>query len=226
MFLQRWSFVVHSIQERTFINSPVLSLFNSQVLQPPDSETLLTEVSQHLCEIEVSVTKELSDAGTHTILDALESAIWWGNKPACFKTFSDIILIRLKRDDREGGAGVEILPRLPLSRFAVDFYEKTEERILFRKGIKDTLENLRRREESLTWIEKGGKKYSASQVLEATIQYVEGMEGKKMYEEELDDEENASRMEIDTENALPAITTQLKLSLETLNQKLQGILTC
>jgi hypothetical protein len=180
MFLQRWSFIVDSIQQRTSINTPVLSIFNSQIYQPEDSKTLPRE--EHICEIKISIPRELSDSGNHTILDALESTIWWGSRPACLKSFSDILLIRLKRDDREDGAGVEILPRLPLSRFAFDFYQETEEKIRFRKGIKDTLENLRKREDMLTWVEKAGEKYHATQVLEATIQYVEGMEGKTMFE--------------------------------------------
>ena len=223
-FLQRWSFIADSISKRTFIKSPVLSVFNSQIYQPQYTETSDEEVSQYLCEIDALVSRELSDTGNHTILDALESVIWWGQSSACLKTFSDILLIRLKRDDREGGAGVEILPRLPLSRFAYDYHKKAEEKISFRKGIKTTLENLRKREEMLTWIEKAGNKYNAIQVLEATIQYVEGMEGKKMFNQgDVDDEENSSRMDIDSsENSLPAITAQLKMSLEALNQKLLG----
>jgi hypothetical protein len=191
--------------------------------QPEDPETSHMEVSEHLCEIEISIPRELSDSGNHTILDALESTIWWEPIPACLKSFSDILLIRLKRNDREDGAGVEILSRLPLSRFAFDFYKETEEKIRFRKGIKDTLENLRKRENMLTWVEKAGKKYHATQVLEATIQYVEGMEGKTMFEGDLEDDENSSRMDIDSENTLPVITAQLRSSLEALNQKLQGI---
>ena len=211
-----------SIQQRTSVETPVLSIFNSQIYQPADSETSPREISEHLCEFAISIPRELSDSGNHTILDALETSIWGGSKPACLKLFSDILLIQLKRDDREDGAGVEILPRLPLSRFAVDFYQETEEKIRFRKGIKDTLENLRKREDMLTWVEKAGQKYHATQVLEATIQYVEGMEGKTIFDGDLEDDENSSRMDIDSESTLPAITAQLKSSLEALNQKLQG----
>ena len=180
-----------------------------------------------ICEFYVPITRELSDAGTHTILGALETLIWWGDIPACLKSFSDILLIRLKRDDREGGAGVEILPNLPLGRFAFDFYEQTMERIQLRREIEDALVKLKRKEESLSWTERNGTKYSSNQILQATIQYVESREGTKMFPEELEDdeadEENSSRMDIDSDKNLPAITEQLKTALETLNQRILGL---
>lgn len=43
-----------------------------------------------------------------------------------------------------------------------------------------------------------------------------------MFDGDIDDDENSSSMDIDSENTLPAITAQLKLSLEALYQKLQG----
>ena len=223
MFLERWSYILDSIpQKRTYTTSPLHSLFVSQIYQPPNLQSKSDEFSEFLCEIYITITRELSDAGTHSILDALETVIWWGDRPACLKSFSDILLIRLKRDDREGGAGVEILPKLPMSRFAYDNYEKTEEQIRLRRGIEETLVKLRKNEESLNWIEKKGEKYSATQLLNAAIQYIENLEGKKMFEEEV--EENSTRMDIDSENnSLPAITEQLKEALATLNEKIHGI---
>ena len=225
MFLERWSYIVNSIpQRRTYVTSPLQCLFVSQIYQPPTFPSKSDEFSEYLCEIYISIPRELSDAGTHTILDALETVIWWGDRPACLKSFSDILLIRLKRDDREDGAGVELLPKFSMSRFASDNYEKTEEQIRLRRGIEETLVKLRKTEESLSWIEKGGKKYRATQILEAAIQYVESLEGKKMFEEEVDVDENSTRMDIDSDtNNLPAITEQMKSALETLNERIQGI---
>jgi hypothetical protein len=76
------------------------------------------------------------------------------------------------------------------------------------------------------WIEREGKKFNAMQVLEATISYVESLEGKTMSESVVsDDEEQSSKMEIDSETAkLPRISTQLKDSLQLLQRQLQGIL--
>ena len=118
---------------------------------------------------------------------------------------------------------MEILPKLPMNRFASDNYEKADERIRLRRGIEETLVKLRKTEDSLSWIEKAGKKHNATQILEATIQYVESLEGKKMFEE-VDVDENSTRMDIDSDNNnLPAISKQLKSALETLNEKIQGI---
>ena len=225
MFLERWSYILNSLpQQRTYVTSPLQSLFVSQIYQPPNPPSKSDEFSESLCEISIVITRELSDAGTHTILDALETIIWWGDRPACLKSFSDFLLIRLKRDDREDGAGVEILPKLPMSRFAFDNYEKTEGQIRLRRGIEETLVKLRKTEESLSRIEKGGQKYCATQILEAAIQYVESLEGREMAEEEADVDENSTRMDIDSENStLPAITKQLKSVSETLNGKIRGI---
>jgi hypothetical protein len=225
MFLERWSYILNSIpQQRTYVTSPLQSLFVSQIYQPPNPPSKSDGISESLCEISITITRELSDAGTHTILDALETLIWWGDRPACLKSFSDFLLIRLKRDDREDGAGVEILPKLPMSRFAFDNYEKTEEQIRLRRGIEETLVKLRKTEESLSHIEKGGQKYNAIKILEAAIRYVESLEGREMAEEEADVDENSTRMDIDTDNStLPAITKQLKSVLDTLNGKIQGI---
>ena len=120
---------------------------------------------------------------------------------------------------------MEILPKLSMARFAFENYDEMVGKVRMREGVKETLEKLRRRQDELTWIERGGKKFNAVQVLETTISYVEGMEGKTMSESILsDDEEPSSRMEIDSETAkLPEITTQLKDSLQLLQQQLQGI---
>src|SRR5204863_8204265 len=157
MFLERWSYIIDSISpERTHVKSPFHSLFSSKIHQPANPQVQSNEQNQMICEFYVPITRELSDAGTHTILGALETLIWWGDIPACLKSFSDILLIRLQRDDREGGAGVEILPNLPLGRFAFDFYEQTMERIQLRREIEDALVKLKRKEESLSWTERNG----------------------------------------------------------------------
>jgi hypothetical protein len=112
-----------------------------------------------------------------------------------------------------------------MARFAYENYDEMVGKVRMREGVKETLEKLRRRQDELTWIERGGKKFNAVQVLETTISYVESMEGKTMSESVVsDDEEPSSRMEIDSENAkLPGISTQLKDSLQLLQQQLQGI---
>ena len=135
-----------------------------------------------------------------------------------------MLLLKFKREDREGGAGVEILPKLGMARFAFENYEATVGKIRMRDGVKETLEKLRRRQEELTWIEKEGKKVNAVEVLESTILYLESMEGKTMSDSmHSDDEEPSSRMEIDSEGQkLPPITSQLKESLQSLQQQLQG----
>lgn len=223
LFLQRWTNIVESNFNNIFLTSPLPHLFQAHVYQPsstpedPPLESSLTEILSN-------VPRELSDAGTYTILDALESTIWWGEKPACIKEFSDIFLIRLKRDDHEGGAGVEILSKLPMGRFAYDFYQTTVEKILLRKGLKETVEKLSKREEEFRHITKMGKKYDSLKVLEATIQYISEMEGKKPTVEqntEIDDFEN--RMDIDTETTLPSLSMQLKTWLDKVNESVQGI---
>ena len=112
-----------------------------------------------------------------------------------------------------------------MARFAYENYDEMVGKVRMREGVKETLEKLRRRQEELTWIERGGKKFNAVQVLETTISYVESMEGNTMSESVVsDDEEPSSRMEIDSETAkLPGISTQLKDSLQLLQQQLQGI---
>lgn len=175
-------------------------------------------------EILCKVPRELTDTGNHTILDALESAIWWGSKAACFKTLSEILLIRLKREDHEGGAGVEILSKLPMNRFAYDFYDKMEDDSRKRKHFKTAMANLREKEEWLTWIDKAGKKYNAAQILETTLHYVEGMEGQKVMGVNMDDEDPSSQMEVDSETTLPPIAALLKMSLESMTTRLQGTL--
>jgi hypothetical protein len=188
---------------------------NSDPEQPP-LETCLTEILS-------SVPRELSDAGTYTILDALESTIWLGDRPACIKEFSDILFVRLKRDDGEGGAGVEILSKLHMGRFAFDFYQTTEEKILLRKGLKETVEKLNKREEELLYITKMGKKYDSMKVLEATIQYVTEMEGKKTTtEQSLEVDDTGNRMDIDTETTLPTLSVQLRASMDLINERVIG----
>lgn len=221
-FLLRWSQIASSNRQRTFLTSPPSTLFISELYQP-DSEPEAA-LQRDVTEIAIDVPRELSDDGTHTILDALEKVIHFGAKPACIRSFSQVLLLKFKRDDREGGAGVEILPKLGMARFAFENYEATVMKIRMRDGVKETLEKLRRRQEELTWIEKQGKKYNAVEVLETTISYLESMEGKTMSDSiHSDDEEPSSRMEIDSEGAkLPPITSQLKESLQSLQQQLQG----
>lgn len=220
-FLQRWTFIVESIFSKTYLTSPLPQLFQAQILQPssdaePALESFFTEI---LC----SVPRELSDAGTYTILDALESTIWWGQQPACIKEFSDILVVRLKRDDHEGGAGVEILSKLPMGRFAYDFYEETKKKILLRKGLRETIDQLSRREEELLYITKTGQKYDAVDVLQATIRYITEMEGKKaMTEQSLEVDDIDNRMDIDTDTRLPTLSAHLKASLDLLNERVQG----
>ena len=219
-FLQRWSNIVQSNFQRTYLTAPYPYIFSAQIHQP--ASDAIGEQSQYITEIFTPVSRELSDAGTHSILDALQAIIWWGENPACLKTFSEILLIRLKREDREGGAGVEILPRLPMGRFAYDYYNVTEERIRMKRGLTDTLDKLRRRDESITWVEKMGKKYSAAQILAATIEYIETVEGKTLIDLDVEDEDNPSRMDIDSDTTLPMLSNQLKASVETLNNKRKG----
>lgn len=222
VFLQRWTNIVESNFNKIFLTSPLPHLFQAHVYQPSSSPEE-PSLESSLTEILSAVPRELSDAGTYTILDALESMIWWGDKPACIKEFSDILLIRLKRDDCEGGAGVEILPKLPMGRFAWDFYQTTEEKILLRKGLKETVEKLNKREEDILYITKMGKKYETVKVLEATMQYIAEMEGKKAtVEQNMEIDDIGNRMDIDTETTLPSLSMQLKTTLDKLNETVQG----
>lgn len=220
-FLQRWTNIVQSYFQKSYFTRSYFHVFNAQIYQPPNAFGT-SEQSEYITEISASVSRELSDAGSHTILDALEETIWYGKYPACLKTFSEILLIRLKRDDHEGGAGVEILPRLHLGRFAFDNYDVTNERIGMRRGLKETLQKLRQREQKLTWIEKIGTKYSAAQILESTISYVHGMEGKKLIDVDFEDDDPPSRMDIDSETTLPALSSHLRSSMEKVDNKLTG----
>ena len=221
-FLIRWSYAASSNLQRTFLTSPPSTFYISELYQPPFDD--FSAQHRSVTEIAIDVPRDLSDQGTKTILDALEKVIHFSSKPACIRSFSDVMLLKFKRDDREGGAGVEILPQLGMGRFAAENYEETVSKIRMRDGIKETLDKLRRRQDGLTWIEKGGKKFNAVEVLETTISYIEGMEGKVMSETvQSDDDEPSSRMEIDSEAAkLPAITAQLKESIQLLQQQLQG----
>src|SRR5271170_7563669 len=223
-FFLRWSDVAFFNLQRTYLTSPPSTVFTSEIYQPPNKSS--GELHRSVTEIQIDVPRELSDDGHQTILDALEKTIHYGVQPACIRTFSQVLLLRFKREDREGGVGVEILPKLGMARFALENYEEMVGKVRMREGVKETLDKLRRRQEELTWIEKGGKKFNAVEVLETTISYVESVEGQTMSESVLsDDEEPSSRMEIDSEAAkLPGITTQLKESLQLLQQQLQGTL--
>ena len=220
MFLQRWTIITQTKLERTFLTSP-LPIFSLEIVQPP-AENDETNYQATITEINCRVARERSDLGTTTIIDTLEETFWWGPKAACVTSFSDILLITLKREDHEGGAGVELLPQLSLARFASQYYDQAEHEVAMRRGLRDTLEKLAKREEELTWIEKMGKRHSAIQVLEATIQYVEEMQGGKIVDEQLNDEDVASRMDIDSEKTLPAVSAQLKASLAALKEKIKG----
>lgn len=134
------------------------------------------------------------------------------------------MLIRLKREDYEGGAGVEILPKLPMGRFAFEYYQQAVDKIRERKGIQDILEKLKNREEQLSSINKSGTKYQAPQILEATLEYVSQMEGKKFVDVGAEDDEDTSRMDIDTEKVFPAISGLLRSSIQSLNEELESIL--
>jgi hypothetical protein len=128
----------------------------------------------------------------------------------------------LIREDHEGGAGVEILPKLPLNRFAFEFYDKMEDDSRKRTQYKVALARLREKEEALTWIDKAGQKHNAAQVLEATLHYVESMEGQKVMDVNVDDEDPSSQMDVDSTTTLPAIAAQLKMSMDLLTMRLQG----
>jgi hypothetical protein len=221
-FLHRWTYIVESNFQRTYLTTPLSSFFRASIYQPPGEGSL--ELRETLTEIQTWVSKNLSDPGVSTILDALEDTFWSTAGSACITEFSDVLLINLKREDREGGAGVEILPKMSLARFASDNYEQAQTELRMRKGIHETLDRLRKREDSLTWI-RAGKIYRATDVLQATIQYLSGVEGTKLVDVDDDDDgEAGGRMDIDSESTLPSISALLKTSVETLGEKVQGTL--
>jgi hypothetical protein len=220
VFLQRWTDIVSTDLDRTFLTEPLPYLFKTHVWQPKGNPEE-NDMSTMLTEVLAPVSRELTDSGNYSVLDALEPTLWWGSEPASFKTFSEVFLIRLRREDREGGAGVEILPRLPMGRFAFEFYEKTKEKIRLQRGLRDTLKQLKVRQKDLLSIEKMGKKFDSVQVLEATIQYVTELEGKKMNDTETDDDDIGSRMDIDSEATLPPLSALLKASLESLTTEIK-----
>lgn len=111
---------------------------------------------------------------------------------------------------------------MSLARFASENFASVEEHLRMRNGLRDTIDKLGRREGELSWIEKGGKKFNSIQVLEATLEYVEGLEGTKMIEEGVSDDDVGSRMDIDSEKTLPVISPQLKKSIQTLKGQIQG----
>ena len=222
MFLQRWTAITDSLYNRTYLTSPLPSLFTSAVYQAARENT--PEQASWLTEINAPVSRDRSDAGTSSIIDALEDTIWRGEYPACIRSFSDVLLVRLKRDDHEGGAGVEILPRMSLARFAWAYYGRMEKDLAVRRVVRDTLDKLRRRREEGEWIEKGGKKFSATSILEATIEYMKEVEGKTALDETEDDDGDSSMMDIDSAKTLPALSAHLEASLELLKQSAQGIL--
>ena len=219
MYLQRWTDALESNYQRTSPMAPMRTLFNMVVYKPPD-ELQNYEVNKNVSEICVAVSRSLSDAGSYTILDALQCVFCGSDLPACIKTFSDIILIRLKREDREGGAGVEILPKLTLARFAFENYDKLIEGLRTEGGIKETLGKLRTQEDELTWIEANGKRYISTEILRGTISCLERMEGEK-YIEDIDDDE-PERMDVDSERVLPSLTGQMNAALDSVNSRVQG----
>jgi hypothetical protein len=221
-FLHRWTTILSTSYPKTFLSSPPTNLFKTHVYQPGNPSIQVTEQNEDITEITIPVPRTLTDDGTASILEAMESLFWGAAaKPACIKTLSDIVLINLKREDREDGAGVEILPRLDIARFVWENYEQAERDIAFRRGLLDGLKKLAQREEAMTWIEREGKRAKAQDVLEATIAYVASLEGGAVVEEESDGE--GSRMDIDSERKLPLITADLKASLESLQTKLNGL---
>ena len=219
-FLSRWTTVLQSNSNRTYHTTALPHLFCAEIIQPttnnqPDLKADLTEISS-------GVSRELSDAGTYNIIDALEGTIWWESTPAYIKQFSDVLLIRLKREDHEGGAGVEILPKLPLGRFAFEFYDQAVEKIRERNGIWDILQKLRKREIELSSIQKSGTKYQAQEILEATLQYLGEIEGRKFIDHDAEDDDDSSRMDLDTEKVFPRISGLLQTSIQSLNEELES----
>ena len=83
------------------------------------------------------------------------------------------------------------------------------------------MKQLKQRQKDLLSIEKMGKKFDSIQVLEATIQYVTELEGKKMDDTETDDDDIGSRMDIDNEATLPPLSAMLKTSLESLTTEIK-----
>jgi hypothetical protein len=223
MLLERWSSIATSNLSKTFLTDPP-TLFTTQVLQP-STDPSRAEQRGTITEISSNVARARSDLGTATIIDTLEDTIW-GTATACITSFADILCIALRRDDHEGGAGVEILPKMSLARFASENFASVEEDLRMRNGLRDTIDKLGRREGELSWIEKGGKKFSSIQVLEATLEYVEGLEGTKMIEERVSDDDVGSRMDIDSEKTLPVISPQLKKSIQSLKDQIQGTYSC
>ena len=222
-FLHRWTSILTTLYPKTFLSNPQTNLFQILVYSPADPSCNAKEHTEEITEILIGVPRILTDAGTADLLDALETVCWEGDKRACFKSLSDVLLITLRRDDKEDGAGVEILPRLNVARFVWENYEQTEKDIALRRGLTDSLKQLAKREEVVTWIEREGKKVRAQEVLEATLGYVSSLEGKGAFVEgEESDEEGSSRMDIDSERKLPSIAAELKSSLDSLTKQLEG----
>ena len=222
-FLHRWTSILDTIYPKTFLSDPQTNLFQVLVYCPADPSCNVKEHAEYITEIVIGVPRILTDAGTANLIDALEAVFWGGDKPACFKSLSDVLLITLRREDNEDGAGVEILPRCNVARFMWENYEQTEKDIAVRRGLMDSLKQLAKREEVLTWIERGGKKVRAQEVLEATLGYVTSLEGNGVFAEgEESDGEGGSSMDIDSERKLPSIAAELKSSLESLSERLQG----
>jgi hypothetical protein len=223
-FLLRWTSILSTLHQKTFLENPPIDLFTSLIYQPADPSTNLAQCAEYITEISIHVPRTLTDDGTATLLDALESLLRIGSKPACFKSLSDVLLIAVKREDHEDGAGVEIFPRLDVARFVWENYAQTDMDIAFRQGLVDGLNKLAKREEALAWIERGGKRIRAVEVLEATMAYIASLEGTAVFvEEEESDGEAGGRMDIDSERTLPTVTAELRSSLETLTNQLEGL---
>lgn len=230
MFLQRWTYIVENNFTKTFLAKPLPDLFLSTLWQPSSTPTGDDFIGSST-ELDILVPRKLTDAGLSTILDAIEQTMWFGDAPASIKSFSEVLLIQFRREDHEGGAGVEILPKLPMGRFAHDFYELAVEKLRLQSGLQQTLKQLQEKQQGLKYVEKMGKKIDSTKVLRATIQYISEMEGKKITDGETDDEDVGTRMDIDNEATLPRISTLLEASLETLieetesNSKVNKVLT-
>jgi hypothetical protein len=221
-FLKRYSYILQSNLEKPFTTTAQPHLFISEVSQPASGTE--TALEANLTEVSVTVPRSLLESETSTILDALESTIWWEPTPAYIKNFSEVLLIQLKREDYECGAGVEVLRKLPMGRFASENYQTAMDKIRERKGIKDILQKLTTRGEELCYIYKDGTKYKARDILMATVEFIQEMEGKKVENVDAEDDEDGSRMDIDTEKVFPEISEQLMSSIHSLNHELDGML--
>ena len=113
-----------------------------------------------------------------------------------------------------------------MGRFAFEYYDQAVEKIRERNGIWDILQKLRKRESELSSIQKSGTKYQAQEILEATLQYLSEMEGKKFVDHGAEDDDDSSPMDIDTEKVFPRISGLLQTSIQSLNEELESASIC